>query len=97
MEQSNQNAVSVYHSQAQTASSNTCQLFQLLFWNIRYPFVPLQNKPWKSAGSACTDYRMRAYGRVRTSCVEIVGMPPQALMWAQSGVWEPAGCPSMRP
>ena len=52
------------------AAQASCQLYQLLFWNIRYPFVPQQSKPWKRAGSACTNYRMRAYGRVRTQCVD---------------------------
>ena len=60
---------------ATPAAEATCQLYQLLFWNIRYPFVPQQSKPWKRAGSACTNYRMKAYGRVRTQCVDQVGNP----------------------
>ncbi len=60
---------------ATPAAEATCQLYQLLFWNIRYPFVPQQSKPWKRAGSACTNYRMKAYGRVRTQCVDGTNTP----------------------
>ena len=47
-----------------------CQSYQLLFWNIRYPFVPQENAPWLRDGSACTDYQMEAWGRVRTRCTD---------------------------
>ena len=55
-----------------------CQTFQLLFWNIRYPFVPQENQPWERDGSACTDYTMQAWGRIRTRCTDPASVPAGA-------------------
>jgi hypothetical protein len=97
--------VDVYHSEmrensdgdATPAAEASCQLYQLLFWNIRYPFVPQQSKPWKRAGSACTNYRMRAFGRVRTQCIDgdaLTGTP----VALSSSTWlgdDPESCQSL--
>jgi hypothetical protein len=81
------NAATVFHANAQPrANPSECQLYQVYFWKIRYPFIPRHDKPSQAAGTACTNFRMRVKGRVRTQCVTIIGNNPVVLTsntWAE--------------